>query len=115
MGGGRSKQTNRQTTDIRTYALKRGHTGETHSQTALCCCTRQEGMSTPMVCEDNINKQRYGIFSGIGSNCTVRTITSLGPLLNIDTLSRSRKLKNDSKIFTSPYRPDRLWGPPNLL
>jgi hypothetical protein len=19
------------------------------------------------------------------------------------------------KIFTSPYRPDRLWGPPNLL
>jgi hypothetical protein len=20
-----------------------------------------------------------------------------------------------SKIFTSPYRPDRLWGPPNLL
>jgi hypothetical protein len=20
-----------------------------------------------------------------------------------------------SRIFTSPYRPDRLWGPPNLL
>jgi hypothetical protein len=20
-----------------------------------------------------------------------------------------------AKIFTSPYRPDRLWGPPNLL
>jgi hypothetical protein len=32
-----------------------------------------------------------------------------------DQGEREFRVPVGSKIFTSPYRPDRLWGPPNLL
>jgi hypothetical protein len=33
----------------------------------------------------------------------------------LDDQGREFESREGQKIFTSPYRPDRLWGPPNLL
>jgi hypothetical protein len=43
-------------------------------------------------------------------HCTYRRLATGWTTRRSGSLSPGRV-----KIFTSPYRPDRLWGPPNLL
>jgi hypothetical protein len=54
----------------------------------------------------------YAVFR-VSRDSSVGIATGYGWTTRGSGSSSPDKVKK--KIFTSPYRPDRLWGPPNLL
>jgi hypothetical protein len=53
-----------------------------------------------------------------GTSCGKRSRDSsvgIATGYGLDDQSGGNSSPGRVKIFTSPYRPDRLWGPPNLL
>jgi hypothetical protein len=53
----------------------------------------------------------YWTWSIRGEGSSVGIETGYG----LDRLGVGVRVPAGSRIVTSPYRPDRLWGPPNLL
>jgi hypothetical protein len=45
----------------------------------------------------------------------LRTLVGIATGYGLDDQGVGIRVPVGSKIFTSPYRTDRLWGPPNLL
>jgi hypothetical protein len=111
----------------------------------ICCCyiNYTEYMASDerlIICDDSerIRQRRAVTYFKLPFRIHInrgqswKTLGQLAPLSNFDSHSRDKavdiatgyglddrefgvRVPVGSRIFNSPYRPDRLWGPPNLL
>jgi hypothetical protein len=68
----------------------------------------------------SLSQSRFGlkrIISNISSRRRRDSSVGIATGYGLDEQGGGRQFesRNGQKIFTFPYRPDRVWGPPNLL
>jgi hypothetical protein len=80
-------------------------------QFALCTCWVIEYSLVLWATQIKISLQRHFSKSLNSRGSTVYIVTGCG----LDEWEVRVRVLVASRIFTSPYHPDRLWGPPNIM